>query len=115
MSTTVTLTILDMPIPGTKQAPKKFRGDYRHVQDFIDHYERLLKKYNVVDDQERCHSLRQYCSSKVKETIEGMPDYIAPDWTKLKTMILKFYDAERNEQRYTERDLISLVRITRDQ
>jgi|ERR1700722_12009252 len=30
-------------------------------------------------------------------------------------MILKFYDTERNEQRYTECDSVSLVRIIRDQ
>jgi len=110
-----TLSILDMPILGTKQAPKKFKGDYRHVEDFINHYERLLQRCNVTDEKEKCHNLRQYCSSVVKETIEGMQDYITPDWTKLKAMILKFYDAERNEQRYTERDLTAFVRVTRNQ
>ena len=110
-----TLTVLDMPLPGTKQAPKRFSGDYRYVQDFIEHYERLLHRCNVTDDAEQCTAIRQYCSQRVKETIEGMPDYITPNWSSLKATILKFYDAERNEQRYTERDLISFLRITRDQ
>jgi hypothetical protein len=109
------LSVLDMPLPGTKQAPKRFNGDYRYVQDFIEHYERLLHRFNVTSNAEQCTAVRQYCSHRVKETIEGMPDYITPDWSNLRATILRFYDAERNEQRYTERDLISFLRITRDQ
>src|SRR5215471_11530932 len=100
-------TILDMPLPGTKQAPKKFKGDYRHVKDFIDHYERLLHRFNVKDDKEKCTAIRQYCSSTVRETIEGMKAYHIPKWDDLKATLLKFYDAERNEQRYNERDLVA--------
>jgi len=112
---TATLSVLDMPLPGTRQAPRRFNGDYRYVNDFIEHYERLLHRYNVTTPEDQCKSIRQYCSSKVRETIEGMNDYATPNWTQLKATILKFYDAERNEQRYTERDLISFIRISRDE
>jgi hypothetical protein len=103
-----------MPLPGTKQAPKKFKGDYRQVKDFIDHYERLLHRYNVTDNKEKCTGIRQYCSSNVRETIEGMTAYHTPNWDHLKATLLKFYDAERNEQRYNERDLVTFIRLSRD-
>jgi hypothetical protein len=43
-----------------------------------------------------------------------MTDYTTPNWDQLKATILKFYDADRNEQRYTERDLLSFVRVSQD-
>ena len=108
------LSILDMPLPGTKKAPKKFKGDYRYIRDFLDHYERLLNQCHITNNDEKCAAIRQYCSSAVKETIEGLADYQTPDWTRLKTALLKLYDSERNDQRYSERDLMSFLRISRD-
>jgi len=34
-------SVLTMPIPGTKLAPEKFRGDFHKVKEFVQHYERL--------------------------------------------------------------------------
>src|SRR5579871_5371091 len=115
MSTTTTLSVLDLPTRGTKAAPPTFKGDYTRVQAFVDHYERLLHRCNVTDDGEKCKSVLQYCSNRVRQTIEGMPDYITPDWARLKDNILQFYDAERNDLRFSKRDLQALIRITRGQ
>jgi len=41
-------SVLTMPIPGTKLAPEKFRGDFHKVKEFIQHYERLCAQNNVV-------------------------------------------------------------------
>jgi hypothetical protein len=104
------LTILDLPTRRTKSAPDTFRGDYTKVQDFIDHYERLLHRCNVTSDREKCKSITQYCSKKVAQTIEGMPDYIKPDWDQLKDSILEFYDAERNNLRFNKGQLRALAK-----
>jgi hypothetical protein len=43
-------SVLTMPIPGTKLAPEKFRGDFHKVKEFIQHFERLCAQNNVVKD-----------------------------------------------------------------
>ena len=43
------LSVLDMPFPMAKNAPKKFKGHYVDIQSFIDHYEQLCTKYNVIN------------------------------------------------------------------
>jgi hypothetical protein len=114
MSTAV-LTVLDMPVPRSRLAPRKFKGDYKVVREFVEQVEKLLTKNNVVNGKEKCEALRQYCSSKVKQTVEGMPPYAKGDWDQFKTMFLQAYDAERSDLRYTEKYLISQCRYTRDQ
>jgi hypothetical protein len=46
-------SVLTMPIPGTKLAPEKFRGDFHKVKEFIQHFERLCAQNNVVVDAEK--------------------------------------------------------------
>ncbi|EGO18406.1 hypothetical protein SERLADRAFT_444152 [Serpula lacrymans var. lacrymans S7.9] len=38
MNQPTTLSVITMPIPGTCYAPKKFKGDYTRVRDFVLHY-----------------------------------------------------------------------------
>ena len=104
------LTILDLPTRRTKSAPDTFRGDYTKVQDFVDHFERLLHRCNVTSDDEKCKSITQYCSKKVAQTIEGMSDYSKPNWGQRKDSILEFYDAERNNLRFNKGQLCSLAK-----
>jgi hypothetical protein len=108
-------SIMNMPHPWSKEAPKKFKGDYRSIRDFLDFYERLLARHSITDESDKCKTIRQYCSSSVRETIEGLADFHVPNWDKLKATLLKLYDSDLNDQRYTERDLISHVRVSRDQ
>ncbi|KAJ7029250.1 hypothetical protein C8F04DRAFT_1265125 [Mycena alexandri] len=37
-------TTYNMPVRGSKEAPKTFKGKYSEVQQFVDHYEKLLNK-----------------------------------------------------------------------
>jgi len=108
-----TKSILDMPLPGTKRAPKKFKGDYRYIKDFLNHYEKLLNDCNVTRDDEKCAAILQYCSFDVRETIEGLAEYQTPDWTQLKTALLRLYDSERNELRFIEDDIIMFTKISK--
>ncbi|KAJ7735338.1 hypothetical protein B0H16DRAFT_1731375 [Mycena metata] len=42
-----------MSIRGSKDAPKTFRGKYTDVQRWVDHYEQLVNKCRITDDQEK--------------------------------------------------------------
>jgi hypothetical protein len=87
-----------MPIPGTKLAPEKFKGEYEYVSRFITHYERLCSQNNVTDAKEKCKTITQYCSKKVAEFIEALESYLAEDWARLKNDLLKFYDNDRSSK-----------------
>jgi Aspartyl protease len=104
-----TLSVLTLPLLGTKSAPELFRGDYSNIRGFLDHYERLCAFHNVVDDYEKVNSILQYCSAKVRETIEGMAHFHFPDWEELKNDLLKYFDADLSDERFYERDLKQFV------
>ena len=73
--------VLTMPIPGTKLAPEKFKGEYNLVQRFIQHYERLCDAHNITEGKDKCETITQYCSEKVGESIEVLDSYTNDDWT----------------------------------
>jgi len=84
-----------MPIRGTKHAPQLFKGEYRWVARFIEHYCHLLEYYQVTSDQDQCQGITEYCLQDVEDFILSCLDYIVPNWEALKEEILKCYDAER--------------------
>src|ERR1700676_5113068 len=93
---TNTYSVLTMPIPGTKLAPEKFKGEYNYVSCFIQHYERLCDQHRVTVDKEKCETITQYCSKKVGEFIEALESYVSSNWDQLKKDLLKFYDNDRS-------------------
>src|SRR6202042_2858135 len=100
-------SVLTMPIPGTKLAPEKFRGDFHKVKEFIQHYERLCIQNNVTLDKEKCETLLRYCSKREKQTIKNIPSYNTPIWSKLRSDMLKLYDADLDTKRYKVKDVRS--------
>jgi hypothetical protein len=98
-------SVLTMPIPGTKLAPEKFRGDFHKVKEFIQHYERLCTQNNVVLDTEKCDTLLRYCSKREKQTIKNIPSYTAKSWGRLREDILRLYDADLDTRRYKVSDV----------
>ena len=98
-----------MPIPGTKLAPEKFKGEYNYVSRFVQHYERLCDQNHVTDDQEKCETITQYCSKKVGEFIEALESYSSSDWDQLKIDLLKFYDNDRSSKRYRQKDILAYM------
>lgn len=94
-----------MPIPGTKLAPEKFRGDFHKVKEFIQHYERLCVQNNVTLDTEKCETVLRYCSKRERQTIKNVPSYIARDWARLSADILRLYDADLDSKRYKVKDI----------
>lgn len=106
-------TPLNLPLPGGKQAPKKFTGDYDQVQSFIDTYERLLNYHRVTIAGDRCRYILPYVSRRVREVIEALPSYQTGNWTTLRQDILRLYDADQWNARYKKRDLESFTRQSR--
>jgi len=103
-------SVLSMPIPGTKLAPEKFRGDYTKVKDFIQHYDHLLTQHKVNTHQEKCETITCYCSRKQRETIQNISSYSTPDGNHLCEDILKIYDADRDTKRYTIEDVMNFTK-----
>jgi len=102
-----------MPIPGTKLAPEKFKGEYNYVSQFIQHYECLCDQNKVTENKEKCETITQYCSKKVGEFIEALESYSKSDWNQLKKDLLKFYDNDRSSKRYRQKDLIAYTEETK--
>ena len=98
-------SILTMPIPGTKLAPEKFRGDFHKVKEFIQHYERLCAQNNVTSDAEKCETVLRYCSKREKQTIKNIPSFTAKSWGRLREDILRLYDADLDTRRYRVKDV----------
>ncbi|KAJ3503914.1 hypothetical protein NLJ89_g8222 [Agrocybe chaxingu] len=101
----------NMPIRGTKNAPKTFKGRYTEVDRFIEHYERLIQQYGLVTDSDKCKGLLEYCSEKVRSFLETdiscrVNTY---NWNDLKKLILKYYDAERYTARFKPSDLSDYI------
>ncbi|TFY52483.1 hypothetical protein EVJ58_g9992 [Rhodofomes roseus] len=73
-------------MPGSKTAPKKFKGKYSEVKSFI-----------------------QYCSRHVQQFIKSLPLYSAERWDQFKADILKYFDANRANKKYKIHHLEAFV------
>ncbi|KAJ7680746.1 hypothetical protein DFH06DRAFT_1315490 [Mycena polygramma] len=100
-----TRTVLDMPLRGTKDAPKLFRGHHAEVEYFIAHYDRLLVKFHVTDPNDQCKLILDYCSTDVQGFIRASKYYQQRKWLKLRREILQSYDADRATSRYKPSDI----------
>ncbi|KAL5514872.1 hypothetical protein ACEPAG_2188 [Sanghuangporus baumii] len=114
LSHDTTRSVLDMPFANTKYAPKTFMGHFSEVQDFLDHYEQLCNRNNVIADADKCRIITRYCSRRVVQVIEGLDHFIIPNWSELKAAILRLYDANLNDKRYTKTDLKKFMLESRE-
>ena len=104
--------LLNMPSRNSRHAPKKFKGKYSDVLRFIQHYNQLLIQFMITDEEDRCNGILEYVSRSVKDFIKSLPDFITPNWNRLQANILKFYDAERDDNRFQQNDLVDYIRST---
>ena len=104
--------LLNMPSRNSKYAPKKFKGKYSDVLRFIQHYNQLLIQYMITNEEDKCNGVLEYVSRSVKDFIKSLPDFITPNWNRLQANILKFYDAERDDNRFQHNDLVDYIQLT---
>lgn len=102
-----------MPLPGTCNAPKKFKGKHSEIEEFLDIYDRLLRQNNITDDKDKCKSITQYCSTKVKSFIKALKSYQENKWSKLREDLLNLYDADLATTTYRQKDLLRFVKECR--
>ncbi|KAK7682114.1 hypothetical protein QCA50_014700 [Cerrena zonata] len=113
---TVALTgVVNLPIPGTKGAPKKFKGKYSAIRQFINHYEKICAQKAVTDAHEKIENITQYCSRRVREFMEGLPSFSGTNWNLFTQDLLEYFDAERDVKRYTCSNLDSFCKKARKQ
>ncbi|KAJ6450141.1 hypothetical protein C8R47DRAFT_1230379 [Mycena vitilis] len=108
-----TRTVLDMPLRGSRDAPKLFRGHHSEVEYFIAHYDRLLVKFHVTDPEDQCKLILDYCGTDVQGFIRASKYYHQRKWPKLRHEILQSYDVDRATSRYKPSDIASYTLRTK--
>ncbi|KAI9058100.1 hypothetical protein FKP32DRAFT_1582486 [Trametes sanguinea] len=107
-------SIVDMPVEGTKLAPRTFRGDPAQVEQFLRRFERLAMLHNL-SSREKCETVVDYCSRVVRETIQGFSAYRQFRWEELKENIRVFWNADLEDKRFRIRDLQAFVARSKKQ
>lgn len=110
MNTRTPARIHELPIPGSKFAPKKFTGKHSRAKRFTDHYDRLIEGISGMTDRQKCESMMQYCSTKVSDFLEQLISYKNSNYSQLIRDIHDYYDVQLTESRWREKDLVKLVK-----
>ncbi|KAK7023221.1 hypothetical protein R3P38DRAFT_3195224 [Favolaschia claudopus] len=105
-------TVMDMPLRHGREAPPTFKGKWSEVQYFIQHYDRLLLKYNVDDPKDKCHCILDYCSTDVQAFIKASEFFQKRDWPRLRREILRCYDVDRAAAQYRPGDITAYTQKT---
>ncbi|OSC96325.1 hypothetical protein PYCCODRAFT_1472714 [Trametes coccinea BRFM310] len=100
-----TRSVLEMPLEGSRYAPKKFRGHPSDIEPFLRKFERLA----ALKNQEKCETVLDYCGRTVRETIEGFASYQNYDWDQLKRDIKIYWNADLESKRFRIADLEKFV------
>ncbi|KAH9885622.1 hypothetical protein C8Q73DRAFT_639746, partial [Cubamyces lactineus] len=108
-----TRTKYDMPVKGSKHAPKTFKGQPHHVKEFLEQYEELIEWNNITDDQSKCKYLQRYCNREVRELLETLIESNTT-WQNLKKKFEELFDSDQNEKRYKKSDLKRFVEEHRE-
>ena len=81
-------------------APKTFKGNYRELDRFLEHYEYVCVQNKVIDPKHKCLGLIRFCSNRVADLIEGLDEFVAKDWNALAKKLRWVYDGEKKKARY---------------
>ncbi|CDO69398.1 hypothetical protein BN946_scf184270.g1, partial [Trametes cinnabarina] len=103
-----TRSVLEMPLEGSRYAPKKFQGHPSDIEPFLRKFERLAALNNLTN-QEKCETVLDYCGRTVRETIEGFASYQNYDWDQLKKDIKIYWNADLESKRFRVADLEKFV------
>lgn len=104
--------VANLPIPGSKSAPRKFKGKYSEVRPFLRHYEQICTRLNITDHKEKITNITQYCSRPVRLFLESLASYDQPplNWDNFQNDIIKYFDAERDDKVYKKSNLQAYTR-----
>ena len=103
-----------LPLPGHRQAPPKFKGDYRDLERFITHFDHVCAQFNVIDDDQKCLGIVRYCSHDVADIIEALDAYKKKDYSALVKKIKWHLDEGRKETEFDLEHLEEVVEYWQD-
>src|SRR5215475_9554712 len=101
-------TLMDFPPPGSRRAPKTFSGKYFEIESFLQEFDSLAMYYSLTND-EKFRQITRYVTRSVRDIIEGLSAYRDKKWNDFKDALMMLFEHERTQDRYTIRDLKSLV------
>lgn len=107
-------SILDLPSAKSRNAPTTFRGQASELRTFLRQFERLAALHQL-SSAEKCLVIGDYCSTKVKETLEGFKSCREQNWTQFKADIERVYDIEAITKRFSPGDLAKLCKKFKDE
>ncbi|EKM49115.1 uncharacterized protein PHACADRAFT_107488, partial [Phanerochaete carnosa HHB-10118-sp] len=105
--------VVALPLPGQRGAPRKFKGKHSDVLPFLRFYGLLCDKHNVTSDRDKVESILHYCSRSVRKFMEGLRSYQRRDWNDFVSDVKRFYEADKDQERFMVRDLEKLARHSR--
>lgn len=97
---TTPASYINLPTPGSKQAPQKFRGHHRDLNRFLEHYKHVCVQSHVTEDSQKCLGLPTYCSNRVADTIENLDSYVSQNFDELVVELQWIYDGDRRKAEY---------------
>ena len=94
------VSYINLPLVGSKQAPPKFKGHHRDLERFIERFQHVCQEYHVLDSAHKCRGILQYCSSSVAEVIENFDGYKNEDFEELLEDLMWFFDGGKRRSEY---------------
>ncbi|KAF8284712.1 hypothetical protein DL93DRAFT_2234638 [Clavulina sp. PMI_390] len=94
--------LTSMPPPFTSQAPK-FKG--RDVRLFLSQFNGHADGAGLTD-AERCARISSYCTPKIQDVVQTLPQIAARDWIGVQNQIYQLYDPEGRRDKYSRMDLV---------
>jgi hypothetical protein len=97
-----------MPGPRAKEAPKKFKGDPRDLNEFLAEFEQCAA-FARLEDAEKCSAVLKYCGNKVKDLIVVLKAFEEGNWASLKQELILLYGSPGKTRHYCVSELEEIV------
>ncbi|KAJ7234217.1 hypothetical protein C8J57DRAFT_1531761 [Mycena rebaudengoi] len=96
-----------MPALRIRGAPKRFKGSPHDVSKFLAHLDKLFAQNNVTISPDKVKCMAKYCSSKVVNILEGMPNYTKANWSLLQCHCP--HDLKKLTDQWRKRNIKSMI------
>jgi len=108
MSMSMATGVLDMPAPGSRQAPEFDSRNPAELKEFLEDFEELAKRYGLTM-KEKAKIVVKYVDKETKKFWKRLGGY-RDDYGKLKRKIMEAYLKTLLEDKPTVAELVKLVR-----
>ena len=89
-------THLDLPAPNRARAPTTFDGTPGTLEPFLETYEYLCQRYEIISSKEKYQGLIRYCSAAVAKLLRGLPSHRKRSYLTLLEEV-KYFFGDRSE------------------